>query len=232
MSSTLVKVAISQSELFREWSEEDVARLASASDVLQLDSGALLHGPGETVPFLYLIASGALRLSLRTSSHRAFAFRLRFAGDFLGLGPLLSGEPFVYTVTTRGHTHLVRIPGPFLRDMLVRNGRLAVAMFAGFNRRYRNMVALYADASMGTLRARLASLLGLIADASSHSANEIEILQDELAELLSAPRQSVNRELRALEKLGILALEYGRIVINDRGALQKLAVLTAPAPPS
>ncbi|MPS28427.1 Crp/Fnr family transcriptional regulator [Pigmentiphaga sp.] len=230
MNSTLARVAISQSELFREWSEADIARLVEVSDVLRLESGALLHGPGEIVPFLYLIASGSLRMSLRTASNREFAFRLRFAGDFLGLGPLLSGEAFVYTTVCRGQTHLVRIPGPFLKNMLVRNGRLAVAMFAGFNRRHRNMIALYADASTGSLRARLASLLGLIAAASGHAANEIEILQDELAELLATRRQAVNRELRALEKLGVLALEYGRIVIADKTALQELAILPTPAP--
>ncbi|ODS69169.1 MAG: hypothetical protein ABS43_26445 [Bordetella sp. SCN 67-23] len=230
MTSTLARVAISQSELFREWADGDIARLVEVSEVLRLESGTLLHGPGETVPFLYLIASGSLRMSLRTGSNREFAFRLRFAGDFLGLGPLLSGEPFVYTVTCRGQTHLVRIPGPFLKDMLVRNGRLAVAMFAGFNRRHRNMIALYADASTGSLRARLASLLGLIANASGHATNEVEVLQDELAELLGTRRQGVNRELRALEKLGVLALEYGRIVIADKAALQELAILPTPAP--
>lgn len=230
MSSTLVRVAISQSELFREWSDADIARLVEVSDVLQLESGTLLHGPGEVVPYLYLIASGSLRMSMRTSTARQFAFRLRFAGDFLGLGPLLSDEPFVYTITCRGTTHLVRIPGPFLKDMLVRNGRLAVALFAGFNRRHRNTIALYADASTGSLRARLASLLGRLAGSAGYATDEVEILQDELAELLSSRRQMVNRELRALEGLGILSLGYGRIVITNRAALQALAALPPPAP--
>ncbi len=229
MKPILARVAISQSELFREWSEADIDRVVSASEVLRFESGALLHEPGEIVPFLYLIASGSLRMSMRTSKGREFAFRLRFAGEFLGLGPLLADEPFVYTIACRGETHLVRIPGPFLKDMLVRNGRLAVAMFSGFNRRHRTMISLYADASIGLLRARLASLLGLLAGAGGYAADEIEIFQDELAELLGSRRQAVNRELRTLQDQGIVALEYGRIVIADKTALQALAILPVPA---
>jgi CRP/FNR family transcriptional regulator, cyclic AMP receptor protein len=51
----------------------------------------------------------------------------------------------------------------------------------------------------------------------------IPLTQDDIAQLAGTTRPTANRVLRAGEEQGVLRLARGRIEINDRTALQKLA---------
>lgn len=224
VTKAIPRVAISQSELFLDWPAEEREKLIAASDYVSLGEGAILHKPGDPADYLYLVATGSMRISTHPAPGRDFTIRLCFPGDYHGIGPVISEVPCVYTVTCREETHLVRIPSPVLLDTLRRNGRLAIAMFAALNKRHRRAVGLYADAATHPLRSRIATVLEmLIARGDSRGSVELFVLQNELAEMLGSRRQVVNRELRVMETDGILRLEYGRISITNRTLLQTLA---------
>lgn len=59
------------------------------------------------------------------------------------------------------------------------------------------------------------------------STRRLNLTQEELGQLVGLSRQTVNRVLRALEGLGIVSLDFGRVAILDDVALD--AYLTATA---
>lgn len=224
MTRAVPRLAITQSELFRDWPDDDIEKLVKAADMLRLDKGEVLHRPRDVARHLFLLSAGSMQLSFAAAPDDEITIRFYYPGDFHGLGPLISNVPYVYTATARLETHLVRIPGPFLLDMLARNGRLAIAMFAGLNKRHRNAISLYADAATHSMKTRIATLLeSLLARGDPRDAPEVVLAQTEIAHMLGSRRQVINRELRAMEAEGILRLEYGRIVIADTGLLKALA---------
>lgn len=224
LTRAVPRLTISQSELFRRWPVEDLDPLIAAADVIQLESGELLHAAGDMAEYLYLLAAGSMRVSTRSTSGREFTTRMYFAGDYHGLGPVLTGANYVYTVSARSQTLLVRIPRKLLVDMLSRDGRLAIALCVALSDRHLRTVARYAEASTGSIRARVAGLLeSFLERAPRQPATEVHLMQVEIAELLGTRRQGINRELRALEMLGMLRLEYGYITVIDRDALRALA---------
>lgn len=224
LTRAVPRLTISQSELFRRWPVEDLDPLIAAADVIQLESGELLHAAGDKAEYLYLLAAGSMRVSTRSSSGREFTTRMYFAGDYHGLGPVLTGANYVYTVSARSQTLLVRIPRKLLVDILSRDGRLAIALCVALSDRHLRNVARYAEASTGSIRARVAGLLeSFLERAPRQPATEVHLMQVEIAELLGTRRQVINRELRALEMLGMLRLEYGYITVIDRDALRALA---------
>lgn len=222
----IAQVAIAQSELFVGWPAEAIARLVAAADVVRCEDGACLHRPGDTAEHLYLIAAGSLRVWRQSPSGRKFTAWVEFPGDFHGIGQVISEMPHSHMATCKGPTQLVRIPGTVIRDMLRRDGRLAVAVFAGFYRRHRYAWHLYETASTRGVRARVAALLQsiLLRSRRARSAQAVQLSQDEIADMLGTRRQVVNRELRAMAAAGVVRLDYGRITVLDADALNDLAV--------
>lgn len=54
--------------------------------------------------------------------------------------------------------------------------------------------------------------------------------RDPFADMLGVTRQSLNRELKALEKQGLLTIAYSRITLHDVQQLRSMAVLTEVGP--
>jgi CRP-like cAMP-binding protein len=57
---------------------------------------------------------------------------------------------------------------------------------------------------------------------SSKGAGTVRISQRALGEIVGASRESVNKHLQDWKRAGVIALEKGRIVIRDTGALTPL----------
>lgn len=226
VSKPIARVAITQSELFAAWPAAAIAQLVAEADVVRCENGACLHRPGDTAEYLYLIAAGSLRVWRQSTSGRKFTAWVVFPGDFHGIGQVISEMPHSHMATCKGQTQLVRIPGAIIREILRRDGRLAVAVFAAFYRRHRYAWHLYETASTRAVRARVAALLQsmLLRSRRARSARAVHLSQDEIADMLGTRRQVVNRELRTMAAAGAVRVDYGRITVLDADALNELAV--------
>lgn len=226
MNETLVRLAITQSELFIGWPDEAIENLIRGSEVQVVESGTCLLRSGDAVKHLCLIASGSMNLSRKMPSGRSFMARLHLAGDFHGLGPLMAQGPHIYTAVCKERTVLVRIPADLLRNMVAANGRLSFSLFTAMESRYLQALNLHASAAVNSTQARIAGLLKSI-DARSvrgHPGAEINLLQNEIATMLGTRRQVVSRVLRAMEVAGAIHLQYGRILIVDREKLDQMTL--------
>lgn len=80
MENMLVKLVISQSELFSTWPPDIVSRLVSAADLCTVEADTCLIRTGETAHFLYILATGSMRLVRGTPSGRSFTAGLHLPG--------------------------------------------------------------------------------------------------------------------------------------------------------
>lgn len=225
MNDRLSRLAISQSSLFKDWPEEAIARLLESSDVLVVEPRSVVHRAGDDAKYLLIVVSGSLVLSQDMSSGRSFSAAVHLPGDFHGLAPILSQEPYIHTVVCKERTVLVRIAGEALREMIAANGRLSFALFGALERRYLQVLNLHASAAVNSIQARIAALLKSIAARSvkGHSSSEIHLSQDEIAAMLGTRRQVINRALREMTAEGVIQVQYGRIAIVDAEKLDSMA---------
>ena len=166
-----------------------------------------------------------MNLSRAVPAGRNFTAGLHLAGDFQGLGPVMAQTPHINIATCKEKTVLVRIPGPLLREMVGRDGRLSSSLFAALERRHRRALNLYASAAVHSTQARIAGLLTSIDARSVHSQSlsEINLSQDEIATMLGTRRQVVNRALREMAAEGVVNVQYGKISITDIEKLYKMS---------
>lgn len=224
MKEMLVRLAITQSELFNGWPDEAIARLIQDADVLVVEPGACFHRSGDTAKYLCLVVSGSMILSLDMPSGCSFTAGLQLAGDFHGLGPAIAQRPHTTTVVCKERTVLVRIPADQLRDLVAGNGRLSFSLFAALERRHLQALKLHASAAVNSTQARIAGLLKSInARGARRSNTAINLSQEEIAAMLGTRRQVVSRALREMAAAGAIHVQYGRISIVDREKLDRMA---------
>ncbi|MDN7676440.1 Crp/Fnr family transcriptional regulator [Burkholderia oklahomensis] len=225
MSKMLIQLTISQSELFSSWFAEDVAELVEVADLITIDAGACLAHAGECTDYLYLLASGSVRLTRPMPSGLDIGGKPLLPGDFHGLEQLITQQSFIFTATCREKCILVRIPGGFIIKMVSKSGRLFFPLFSASYRQYVMLLDCYASAALYSVRARVAAMLTSIGVRTRprSSLPYVCLSQDEIASMLGTRRQVINRALKSLEMEGAIVSKYGRILLVDIQKLEKLS---------
>lgn len=225
MNKALVRLTIRQSELFSGWPGEVTDRLIKTTEILVMEAGSCLAQAGERTEYLYLLASGSVRLTRQLPAGLVLGGLLLLPGDFHGLSPLITQRPFVYTATCREACVVLRIPGSVLLDIISKDGRLFFPLFAAHDSRFRTALDRYADAAICSVQARVAALLISINARQLHlpSSAQVSLGQGEMAAMLGTRRQVVNRALKTLESKGTIIVKYGAILIVDLPSLERIS---------
>ena len=226
MNDRLSRLAITQSPLFNDWPDEAIARLLANSDVLIVEARTLVHRAGDDAEHLLIVVSGSMSLSKDMPSGRSFSAAVQLPGDFHGLAPVISKEPYIHTVMCKEKTVLVRIAGEVLREIIAANGRLSFSLFSALEKRYLQALNLHASAAVNSIQTRIAALLKSIAERSvkGRASTDINLSQDEISTMLGTRRQVVNRALREMMAEGVIQVQYGRIAIVDSAKLDSMAL--------
>lgn len=109
-------------------------------------------------------------------------------------------------------------------DLRAKHRKFDEALLLALCGHMRTLSIYMGDASLDGLPNRMARRLADLAGPQRGApAPIVEMSQSDLATMLGASRQSVNKELRQFEAAGLIQLSYGTIVILDRAGLEALA---------
>lgn len=196
----------------------------------RLPHGEVITRQGDAVSSLFVVISGAVRLASVTHSGREIVVGLLCPGDVFGESALL-GEASQVHAQAVGPTAVIALPIASLRAMLERNPATTEQLLRLIAARLHRTSAALEDALAASVPARVVGRLMELAtyhgDACPAGVRlRVPITQDELARMVGASRESVNRTVGALAERGVLRSRSGRMVISD---LERLASLAATA---
>ncbi len=182
--------------------------------------GELIVIEGGPAQFIYLVASGVVRVYLTSTDGREQVLHLARPGDsfndiavFDGLSNLANAsamsQVLLYSVSRVDIQHIMeRFPS-------VRKS--AVDVLTG---QVRRLVSLVTDLSFKRVTARLAKLL---LDLSQISEISPYITQQQMATMIGTVREMIGRAIKDLELAGAIRMEHHRIVIVDIKVLKKIS---------
>jgi len=193
----------------------------------RLPHGEVIVRQGDHVSSLFLVTSGAVRLSSVTASGREIVVGLLCRGDLFGESALL-GDPSLVRAQAVGPTTVLALPIPSMRAMLERTPATAEELLRLIAARLHRTSAALEDAMAADLPRRVVGRLRELADdhgvPGPHGVRlRIPLTQDELARMVGASRESVNRTVGALAARGVIRSGGGRFVITDPDALRDAA---------
>lgn len=201
------------------------ALLLQASQRRQLVRGEQLFAWGSAPDAMFGMLGGTVRTSITSASGREFVLGLVEAGHWFGEVSLLDGLPRVYAAHALDDCEVAVLPAAAFWPLAQAHPEVQLALTRLVCRRLRMALAWIDDMVLMPLPARLARRLLTLLQSGSASSQDgvVPLPQEDLAAQLGVSRQSVNRQLKLWEQAGWVRVEYGRIAVANRAALDRLA---------
>lgn len=199
--------------------EAEIAWLAERARPRGYRAGTTIFHRDDPGGALHVINSGLVKLTLPSAEGREVTVGILGAGDFFGELALLDGGPrSASAVALEGVETLTLDRAPFIA-MLERQPQVATALLGVLGERLRRTDELIQDILFLDLPGRLAKQLLALADERGVKTPEgiriaLRLNQTELASMIGATRESVNRCLNAFAARGIVGLDRDTITLR------------------
>jgi CRP-like cAMP-binding protein len=185
-------------------------------------AGSSLWRQGTPARDLYLILEGRVRI-LRTRNGRQYVVHHEEAGGTLGEVPLFDGGAYPATAVAASHVRCLVVPAAVLRSAMAADARLADRLLGRLSGRVRHLVGRLHDATVGTVRSRLAAHLLARATTSRTRTFTLAGTQAQVAEELGTVREVLTRELAMLRNTRVIQSSgRGRFELLDEAALERM----------
>lgn len=216
-----METELSQTELLSALPREALARIASRATLVSLERNAVLFNEGDEASEMYLLRRGRVAIGKRSPDGRESLVALMEAGDVFGEMPLFDDEPRSASARALERTELLKLPYDAVRSELEAQPGALWGVAALFARRLRTADDAIADAMLLDVTGRTAKrILELAGDSDEFV---LPITQEELAGLVGASRERVNKALAAFVRLGWLEQSERRYRIANRERLAQRA---------
>lgn len=196
----------------------------------RFDRGTVIFHKDDPGSLLYIILTGAVKISVSSDSGKDLVLSILAPGDFFGELSLFDEEPRSATAEAiEDNTQTLILPRQDFLELVNRNPDMATHILTLLSRRLRQADVLAQDACLLDLAGRLARRLLELADKHGHREGEtiiigLRLTQTELASLVGATRVATNRQLQRLQQRGLISWDSQHITIVRPAALRKLAM--------
>lgn len=212
---------LAQSELLADLNASELEQILADAHTVRLHRNEVLFNEGDPAQALYGVRSGRVAISLLSPDGRESVLALMEVGDLFGDMPIFDGEPRSAQARALEASELLYVPYPPIRAVLEERPALLWTVVATLSRRLRSTDAALADSVFLDVTGRTAKrLLELAGDADTFS---LPITQEELAGLVGASRERVNKAISAFIRSGWLDQVDRRYRIADRAQLLRRA---------
>jgi CRP/FNR family cyclic AMP-dependent transcriptional regulator len=208
---------LASSDLFSTLDADDLARLAGLARPQRCSRNHVIFREGDEAAELYVVRSGRVAIAKQSPDGRESLVALMEAGDLFGEMALFDEEPRSAQARALEPSELLAVPFAPIRAMFRERPELLWEVVALLARRLRTTDAALADSVFLDVTGRTAKrLLELAGDADEFT---LPITQEELAGLVGASRERVNKAISAFVRLGWLEQSERRYRIADRAQL-------------
>lgn len=215
--------SLRQVPIFCTLEPKHLATLAEMMRHQHYRKGQIIFYCGDPGDAMYLLIRGSVMMTLPSDTgSEVIVGRLR-PGDHFGELAVLDGRPRYVTAVAEEATEVLAIHRDnllaFLRDHAEASLRVALSLCL----RLRQITELLADMAFLDLLSRLAKRLCQLADISLGLPVEVRVSQEELAEMVGATREAVNKQLARLREKGLIETGRAHVKILRPEALRAIA---------
>jgi CRP-like cAMP-binding protein len=209
---------LAQVQLFAEFPESALAQVADAAQQRHVERNDVLFQEQDEADALFVVVTGRIAIANVAMDGRESVVALMEDGDLFGEMPLFDQEGRSATARALEPSEVVVVPYDAVRQVFEDDPRLlwpVVALLAG---RIRVTDEALADAMFLDVTGRTAKrLLDLAGDSDEF---ELPVTQEELAGMVGASRERVNKAISSFLRLGWLEQQDGRYRITNRQQME------------
>jgi CRP/FNR family cyclic AMP-dependent transcriptional regulator len=212
---------LARSDLFSAFAEAELDLVLASGQRLQCERNEVLFSEGDEANHMYVVRWGRVGVGRRSPDGRESLVALMEEGDLFGEMALFDKEPRSASARALEATGLLSVPYEVVRSCLGDRPELLWDVVSLLAQRLRTTDAALADAVFLDVTGRTAKrLLELAGEAEEFA---LPITQEELAALVGASRERVNKSISAFVRLGWLQQIDRRYRIVERDRLAQRA---------
>jgi CRP/FNR family transcriptional regulator, cyclic AMP receptor protein len=217
-----------EAPLFEALSEEDARALRSGIIEVVLDRGERLFSEGDAGDKLYIILTGKIKLTKAAPDGRENLLSVHGPGEMFGELSLFDPIPRTSSATAITNAKLAALAHDDLRTWLCARPEVAMHMLQALAQRLRRINEVKADLVFTDVPGRVAKALLDLSDRfgvltpDGVQVNH-DLTQEELAQLVGASRETVNKALADFAARGWIQLAAKSVLVTDTDRLRKRA---------
>jgi CRP/FNR family transcriptional regulator, cyclic AMP receptor protein len=210
---------LAQSNFFSGASADDLVRLVGSGTDKELVRGDVLFHEGDAADALYLVLSGRLAIVIANPiDRRESVVALMERGDLFGELGLLDGRPRSAMARALEASRVLSIPYEPAGEMFRNDPQLLWGVTELLAGRLRSMDEVLADSVFLDVTGRTAKRL--LEMSNGADGFTLPVTQEELAGIVGASRERVNKAIASFIRLGWLEQHDRKYTILKRDALE------------
>ncbi|MBG01149.1 MAG: Crp/Fnr family transcriptional regulator [Acidimicrobiaceae bacterium] len=209
---------LSSIDLFSEVDHDLLKPIVEKSLVSELQRGDILFSEGDSANDLYIVLDGRVAIANRSFDGRESVVALMESGDLFGEMPLFRPDGRSADARVLENSSVVIIPYAPVKALYSEHPELLWKIVDMLTERLKTMDIALADSMFLDVTGRTAKRLLELAGESEEF--ELPVTQEELAGMIGASRERVNKSLSSFIKLGWLEQSGEKYVILDREQLE------------
>ena len=219
---------LAQVGLFADLTTAELVGLASLMRPRPYARDEVIYLRGDPGTAFYVIASGKVKIALTSPDGKELILRRLGRGGFHGELALLDDEPRSADAVATEASLLLVLQRDAFRQFLSEHPAIATKLLSTVSQYLRRNAELIQDATFLDVPARLARIL--LELASQPGASDLpapgaiipdRMKQGELAALVGATRESINKWLGSFEKQGLISYDKGQITLLRPSGLKQ-----------
>lgn len=223
----MIDEALSRASLFSALDDDAAAALRAGMVEVGLERGEVLFTEGQPGDRLYVIVEGKVKLGATSGDGRETLLAILGPGEMFGELSLFDPGPRTATATALTDVSLIGLGNTDLRPWLTGRPEVALSLLRALARRLRRTNEAMADLVFSDVPGRVAkALLDLatkfgepLPDGGIHVVHDLT--QEELAQLVGASRETVNKALADFQNRGWLRLEQRGVDLLEPERLRR-----------
>ena len=205
-------------EFFKGFDGAPLDTVLAATEALSFARGGVLFTENDPAAELFVVVAGRIAIANRSIDGRESVVALMERGDLLGEMPLFDGLPRSAEARALEPSEVLAIPYAPLRAIYAEQPELLWNVVEMLANRLRNTDEQLADSVFLDVTGRTAKrLLELAGEADEFS---LPITQEELAGMVGASRERVNKAIASFVRLGWIEQSERRYRITNREQLE------------
>jgi len=212
--------------MFSALDAEAAVALRSSMDTVNLSKGQILFHEGDRGERLYIITDGKMKLGHTSTDGRESLLAVLGPGELLGELSLFDPGPRTATATALTDVSLMALAHVALRPWLTGRPEVAEALLGALAQRLRRTNEQMADLVFSDVPGRVAKTLLELGEKFGRQLPDglhvtHDMTQEELAQLVGASRETVNKALADFAARGWIRLESRSVVLLDTERLDR-----------
>ncbi len=217
---------IRQAPLFSALDDQASHSLRESMVALKLYKGQTLFKEGEEGDRLFVVVQGKIKLGTSSSDGRENLLSILGPGEMFGELSLFDPEPRTSTATAVTDARLVSLAHDAVIGLITSNPQTSLELLRRLAQRLRKSNEVLADLVFADVPGRVAKAIidlgerfGIQKDDGLHVNHDLT--QEELAQLVGASRETVNKALADFAARGWVKLEPRAVLVTDVERLTK-----------